>query len=150
VILHVFDKSNLCENQIMHFVSCIKNSNVENSCCNHKKIGTTFDAKPTICVSSTNKGKTQVGWATTIGWRARRWTRTNNVFPNGSLYCVPDSNKMTTKSPCQEAWKKIVGMGVHKIVEWMRNVNLENRTKIVTLKKWLTMHQIECITNIHL
>ncbi len=32
-----------------------------------KKKKTTFDAKPIICVSSTNKGKTQARWVVVVG-----------------------------------------------------------------------------------
>jgi hypothetical protein len=31
------------------------------------KIGITYNAKPTIYISSTNKGKTQIGWTIAIG-----------------------------------------------------------------------------------
>jgi hypothetical protein len=50
--------SNLCGNQIIHFVGYIKNPNVENSSCNCKKTRTTFDVGFTICVSFSNEGKT--------------------------------------------------------------------------------------------
>ncbi len=46
------------ENQATHFTNCIKSLNVENSYYNHKKIKTTSNAEPTICVSVANKGKT--------------------------------------------------------------------------------------------
>jgi hypothetical protein len=48
----------------------IKRLNVENSYCNCKKTKTTSDAKPTICISSTNEMKTQVRWAVVIGQKA--------------------------------------------------------------------------------
>jgi len=32
-----------------------------------------------------------------------------------------------------------MGMGVHKILKWMENFDLENQVKIVTLEKWLIM-----------
>jgi hypothetical protein len=64
--------SNLCGNQATHFNDCTKNPNVENSCCNHKKTRTTFDVGLTICVSSTNDGKTQVERVVTIGQRTQR------------------------------------------------------------------------------
>jgi hypothetical protein len=35
--------------------------------------------------------------------------------------------------------KNTMGMGMHKIIEQMGKVDLENRTNIVTLKKWLTV-----------
>jgi hypothetical protein len=28
-----------------------------------------FEARPIMCVSFVNKGKTQVGWVVAIGWR---------------------------------------------------------------------------------
>ncbi len=59
----------LCPNQATHFVGCTKSLNAENCYCNCKKIGTTFDAGPTVCISFANKGKTQIGWATIIGQR---------------------------------------------------------------------------------
>ncbi len=56
MLLCVLNRSSPCGNQATHFVSCTESPNDENSCYNHKKIGTTFDAIPTICVSSTNEG----------------------------------------------------------------------------------------------
>jgi hypothetical protein len=53
-------RSNLCGDQVTHFANCTKIPYVENSSCNHKKIGTTFDAGFTICVSSSNEGKKKV------------------------------------------------------------------------------------------
>jgi hypothetical protein len=41
----------------------------------------------------------------------QRWSQANNAPPNGSLYCVLDSNEMTMKSPCREALKKYNGDG---------------------------------------
>jgi hypothetical protein len=35
------------------------------------KKGNTFEVGPTMCVSSTNKGKTQVGWVATIGGKCK-------------------------------------------------------------------------------
>jgi hypothetical protein len=32
-----------------------------------------------------------------------------------------------------------MGRGVHKIIEQMGKINTNNRVKIVTLEKWLTM-----------
>jgi len=103
--------SNLYWNQATHFTSYIKSLNAKNSCCNRKKQGTTFNAGLTICVSSTNKGKTQVGWVVVVGQRVQRWARTNNVPPNGSPCCVRDSNKMIMRSLCWEAWEKYNGHG---------------------------------------
>ncbi len=50
--------SNLYGNQATHFVGCTESLSAENSSCNCKKIRTTFDARPIICISSTNEGKT--------------------------------------------------------------------------------------------
>jgi len=55
--------SNLGRDQTTHFVGDIESPNVENSYYNCKKIGITFDARPTLCVSSVNKEKTQIGQA---------------------------------------------------------------------------------------
>ncbi len=65
MVLHVFDRSNPYRNQATHFVGYTESLNDKNSCYSRKKIGTTFDVRPTICVSSTNK--TQVGWAIVVG-----------------------------------------------------------------------------------
>jgi hypothetical protein len=51
-------------------------------------------------------GKTQVGCVVIMGRTARRCGRTNNVFPNGSPYCVLNCDEMTMRSPCWEAWEK--------------------------------------------
>jgi len=37
-----------------------------------KKTGTIFEARQIMCVSSTNKGKTQVGWATAVRRRVQK------------------------------------------------------------------------------
>jgi hypothetical protein len=52
--------SNPCGEQTTHFIGCTENPKVKNSCCNHKKIGTTFDAKPIIYVLFANEKETQV------------------------------------------------------------------------------------------
>jgi hypothetical protein len=39
---------------------------LKNSCSNRKKIGTTSNARLIIYTSSTNEGKTQVGWVVSI------------------------------------------------------------------------------------
>ncbi len=44
--------SNPCGDQATHFNDCTKILNLENFSYNHKKIITTSDARPTICVSS--------------------------------------------------------------------------------------------------
>jgi hypothetical protein len=65
-----------------------------------KEIGTTFDVKSTICLSSANKRKTQVGWVITIRQKMQRWAIANNVLPNGFPYHVPNSDEMIMRSPC--------------------------------------------------
>jgi len=61
--------SNPYGNQTIHFVDYIESPNVKNYKYNCKKIGTTFDVGLIICISSTNKGKTQVRWVATIRQR---------------------------------------------------------------------------------
>ncbi len=72
-----------------------------------QSIGTTSDARPTICVPSSNEGKTQVRWVVVIGWKVRKWTRANNVLLNGYPCHVLDFDEMIMKSPCRETWKNI-------------------------------------------
>jgi hypothetical protein len=57
--------SNLGGDQITHFVGYIENPNAKNSYYNCKKTRTTFDARPSLCVSSVNIRKTQIGQAAT-------------------------------------------------------------------------------------
>ncbi len=76
--------SNLWGNQVTHFAGYTESPNVNNSSCNHYNAKTTSNVGPTICVSFAKEGKTQVRWATAIGWKAWRWARTNNIPPNGS------------------------------------------------------------------
>ncbi len=45
-------------NQMTHFVNWMKNLNVVNSACNGKKVGTTSNIRPTICISSMSERKT--------------------------------------------------------------------------------------------
>ncbi len=59
--------SNPYRDQPTHFVGYTESLNVENFCCNCKKIITTFNAGPTICISSVNKRKTQVRWVVVVG-----------------------------------------------------------------------------------
>jgi hypothetical protein len=91
---------NPCGDQTTHFDTYIENPNVDNSSCNHKNVRTTFDAKPTICVSSAKERKTKIGWIVIVRQRAQRWTRTNNVPPNGSPCYVPNSDEMIMISQC--------------------------------------------------
>ncbi len=58
--------SNIWGDQATHFVGCIENLNASNSSYNCKIAITTFDAGPTICVSSVKEGKTQVRWVAII------------------------------------------------------------------------------------
>jgi hypothetical protein len=76
-----------------------------------KKIWTTFNMGPTICVSSTNEKKTQVGWVVAIRWIVQKWIRANNIPPNGSLCHILNFNEMIMKCPCQVTWKKYSGDG---------------------------------------
>jgi hypothetical protein len=64
-----------------------------------------------MCVSFTNKGKTQVKYTTVIGEKAWKLISANDTPPKGSPYCVPNSNEMTVKSLCLEAFKKCSGNG---------------------------------------
>jgi hypothetical protein len=54
--------------QATHFTSC---TNVKMFFCNCKNVGTTFDARLIICVSSTKEDKTQVGWAIDVGQKTQ-------------------------------------------------------------------------------
>jgi hypothetical protein len=95
--------SNPCGDQTSHFVGYTKSPNAQNFCCNSKKTKTTSYARSSICISSINERKTQVRWVIVIGPKAQRWAWANNVLPNGSPYCVPNSNEMIMRSSCQEA-----------------------------------------------
>jgi len=64
--------SNPCGDQATHFASYIESPNDDNSSYNHKNAITTYNAGPTICVSSAREGKTQVGWAITVRQRTQR------------------------------------------------------------------------------
>jgi hypothetical protein len=63
--------SNPLGDQVTHFAKYTKSLNAKNSYCNYKKIRTTFDTKPTICISSTNKRTTQARWVV-VGQRVKR------------------------------------------------------------------------------
>jgi hypothetical protein len=84
---------------------------VLNSFCNRKKIGNTFEARPIMCVSFANEGKTQVGWIVVVGWRVQRWTSVNNTPPEESPCCVSDLDEMIMKSLCLEAFENYGGDG---------------------------------------
>jgi hypothetical protein len=65
-----------------------------------------FEIGPTMCISSTNVGKTQVGWVVVVGQKVQKWANANNTPPNGSPCQVPNSNEMTMRSPCLETFEK--------------------------------------------
>jgi len=94
--------SNPWKDKATHFVNYIESPNVDNSSHNCKNTGTTSDVGPTLCVAFAKEGKTHVGWVVVIGQKTRRWTKTNNIPPNGSPYRVPNFDKMTMRSPCWE------------------------------------------------
>jgi len=73
-----------------------------------------------MCRSFANEGKTQVGWATTVGWRT---SSVNNTPSKGSPYHALDSNEMIVRSPCLKAFEKIMEMGMHKIDKQMGKAN---------------------------
>jgi len=83
----------------------------------------TSKAWQTTCVSFTNEGKTQVGWAIVIGRRTWRWISVNDIPPKGSPYRQPDSNAMIKKSLCLETSKKYSKNGVRKTNEQMGKVD---------------------------
>ncbi len=60
---------NPCGDQATHFNNQMENLNATNSAYNHKKVGTTFETKPTICEALMNEGKTQVRWLVAIRQR---------------------------------------------------------------------------------
>ncbi len=75
--------SNPCGNQTTHFVGNIKSPNAQNYCCNCKKTGSTSYARPTICISSTNKGKTQVQWVIVLGEKHEGEPKQTTMLPMG-------------------------------------------------------------------
>jgi len=83
----------------------VESLNVANFACNHKKASTTSNARPKICVSSTNEGKTQVEF---IAVKQKTWrcVKANNIPPKGSPCHVPNLDEMTMKSLCQIAYEK--------------------------------------------
>jgi hypothetical protein len=48
------DKSNPCGDQTTHFIDLMECLNVANSTYKCKKMGTTFETRPTICIFSMN------------------------------------------------------------------------------------------------
>jgi hypothetical protein len=97
--------------QATHFIGYIENPNASNSSYNCKKIGNTSKAGPTMCISSTNNEKTQVGWVVEVGQKARRWTNVNNTPLERSPRHVLNSNEMIVRSLCLETSKKYSGDG---------------------------------------
>jgi hypothetical protein len=69
-----------------------------------------------------------VGWVAIVGWKMQRWTKANNIHPNGSLCCVPNFNKMTMKSPCQKSKKNTMGMGMRRIVKQMEKLGKDHNS----------------------
>jgi hypothetical protein len=88
------DGFNPCGNQMTHFIGWVKNLNVVNSTCSCKKVATTFEIRPTICVSSTSEGKTQVGWVVVVKWTTQRCANANNAPPKGSLIVYQIETKL--------------------------------------------------------
>jgi hypothetical protein len=89
--------------QTTHFTDYIERPNTNNYSYNRKNVGTTFDARPIICVSSAKERKTQVRWVVVIRWKVRIWAKENNIPPNWSPCHVPNFNEMTMRSLCREA-----------------------------------------------
>jgi hypothetical protein len=45
---------------------------MQKTCCNHKKIGTTSNVGPTICISVANERKTQARWVVVVRQKMQR------------------------------------------------------------------------------
>jgi hypothetical protein len=69
--------------------------------------------------------KTQVRWTIVIGQRVKRWTRTNNVSRNGSLFAHLTMMKWLWNAHVEKLEKYIMGMGVHIIIEQMGKVDIK-------------------------
>jgi len=76
------------------------NFNVINFAYKCKKVGTTFETIPTICISSTIEGKTQVGWAFVVGQKTQKCVHANNVLPRKSPHHVLNFVEMIMRSLC--------------------------------------------------
>ncbi len=154
--------SNPWGDQATHFVGCTERPNADNYSYNRKKVGTTSDGGPIICVSFAKKRKTQVGWATIIGQKAQKWTKVNNIPPNGSPYRIHDFDEMTMKSPCWIAWEKYNGDGCaynhwtngknwsKKLIEYHNSwkmVDHDNELKVLQTSTYNTT-QSRCKSNI--
>jgi hypothetical protein len=130
-------RSNPCGNQVAHFVGYIKSLNAQNSCCNCKKIGTTSYARPTICISSINEGKTQVKWVINIGWKTQKWPQANIVLPMGPPIVYLILMKWLWDIHVGKLKKNTMGMGMDKIVKQMGKVDLKIWAKTIIFFKWL-------------
>ncbi len=86
----------------------MENPDVTNFAYNHKKVGTTFETRPTICESLVSEGKTQVKWVVVVGQIVRWCIKVNNVLPKGSPYHVWNSINMIMRF---HAYKKYNGDG---------------------------------------
>jgi hypothetical protein len=62
----------------------VESPNVTNFAYNCKKTSTTSEGGPTICISSTNEKKTQVGHVASIGLKTQKCVMANNISPKGS------------------------------------------------------------------
>jgi hypothetical protein len=56
------NRFNPCGDKATHFTNQMENLDATNFACNHKKVGTTFETRPTICELLVNEGKTQARW----------------------------------------------------------------------------------------
>jgi len=83
---------------------------------------------------SRTKGKTQIGWDVFMGWRAQKWTKANNVPPNGSLIMYLILTKWLWNPHVKKPKKYIMGMGMHKIVEQMVKNDPKNQVKTIIPK----------------
>lgn len=70
-----------------------------------------FEIGPTICISSMNERKSQVGRADVIGWKMQKCAKKNNIPPKGSPCHVLNLKKTTMKSLCWKAYQKYNGDG---------------------------------------
>jgi histone acetyltransferase (RNA polymerase elongator complex component) len=62
---------NPCGDQAAHFTNQVENLDVTNSACNHEKVGTTFETRPTICEPLVSERKAQARWVVVVGQRMR-------------------------------------------------------------------------------
>ncbi len=80
---------------------------------------------------SRTKGKTQIGWDVVIGWKMQKWTKANNVFPNGSLIMYLILTKWLWNPHAKKCKKYIMGMGMHRIVKQMVKNDPKNQAKTI-------------------